>query len=74
MGFFNFIDRGNAYLWCAKKGVETLVSKKSNVYLYILVAIIFFVVKMPSSREFQDKLFTSANYVGYMLILWYQYY
>ncbi|AHN21346.1 MULTISPECIES: GerAB/ArcD/ProY family transporter [Lysinibacillus] len=59
-----------AYLWCAKKGVETLVSKKSNVYLYILVAIIFFVVKMPSSREFQDKLFTSANYVGYMLILW----
>ena len=51
-----------AYLWCAKKGVETLVSKKSNVYLYILVAIIFFVVKMPSSREFQDKLFTSANY------------
>ncbi len=59
-----------AYLWCAKKGVDSLVSKKSNVYLYILAAIIFFIVKMPSSRDFQEKLFTATYYVGYMLILW----
>jgi len=59
-----------AYLWCAKKGVDLLFAKKSKVYLYVLAAIIFFIVKMPSSREFQEKLFTATNYVGYMLILW----
>lgn len=59
-----------AYLWCAKKGVDLLFAKKSKVYLYVLAAIIFFIVKMPSSRDFQEKLFTATNYVGYMLILW----
>ncbi|UED81850.1 spore germination protein [Lysinibacillus sp. CD3-6] len=59
-----------AYLWCAKKGVDSLLSKKSKAYLYILAIIIFFVVKMPFSRDFQEKLFIGASYVGYMLILW----
>lgn len=59
-----------AYLWCAKKGVDSLVVKNSNAYLYILAIIIFFVVKMPLSRNFQDKLFTASNYVGYMFIIW----
>ena len=58
------------YLWCAKKGVDSLISKSSNIHLYILAAIIFFVVKLPSSRAFQEALFTSANYVAYMLIFW----
>ncbi|UZN00759.1 hypothetical protein OL548_15660 [Lysinibacillus sp. MHQ-1] len=25
---------------------------------------------MPFSREFQEKLFTASNYIGYMLIIW----
>ncbi|QDQ02159.1 GerAB/ArcD/ProY family transporter [Lysinibacillus fusiformis] len=58
------------YLWCAKKGVDSLISKNSKVYLYILAIIIFFVVKMPFSRNFQDKLFIGSNYVAYMMIIW----
>ncbi|EON72778.1 GerAB/ArcD/ProY family transporter [Lysinibacillus sphaericus] len=67
---FLILSTSAAYLWCAKKGVDSLLSKNSKVYLYILAIVIFFVVKMPFSRDFQDQLFTGSNYVAYMLIIW----
>lgn len=67
---FLILSTVTAYVWCAKKGVESLVTRKKNYQLYFIAAIIFLIIKMPFSREFQDKLFTASNYVAYTLIVW----
>jgi len=60
-----------AYVWCAKRGVDTLLKKKKQNYqLYIIAFIIFIIIKMPFSREFQEKLFMASNYMGYLLVIW----
>ena len=59
-----------AYLWSAQKGMESLLTKKKKYYLYILTIIIFLVVQMPFSQEFQKKLFIGNNYIAYVLVLW----
>ncbi|MEG0259067.1 MAG: GerAB/ArcD/ProY family transporter [Lysinibacillus sp.] len=58
------------YLWSAKQGMESLLSRKKKYYLYLLAFFIFLVVKMPFSQEFQKKLFIGNNYVGYVLVIW----
>lgn len=67
---FLILSSITAYVWCAKLGVDSLLKKKRNYQLFLLAAIIFLIVRMPFSREFQEKLFTASNYIGYMLIIW----
>lgn len=68
---FLILSSITAYVWCAKRGMDTFLKKKKQSYqLYIIALIIFFIVKMPFSREFQEKLFMASNYVGYVLVSW----
>jgi len=67
---FLILSTATAYVWCAKLGVDTLFKKKNSYQLYVIAAIIFLIIRMPFSREFQEKLFTASNYIGYMLIIW----
>lgn len=36
----------------------------------MITCLIFVIIKMPVSREVQDKLFLASNYIGYILIIW----
>ncbi|MGD2196444.1 GerAB/ArcD/ProY family transporter [Lysinibacillus sphaericus] len=67
---FLILSTATAYVWCAKLGVESVFKKKNSFPLYVIAAIIFFIIRMPFSREFQEKLFTASNNIGYMLIIW----
>lgn len=67
---FLILSTVSVYLWSAKRGMDTLRSKEKKYHIYILALIIFLVVKMPFSQEFQEKLFSGSNYVGYVLIVW----
>ncbi len=67
---FLILSTAAAYVWCAKLGVESVFKKKNSYPLYMIAAIIFLIIRMPFSREFQEKLFTASNYIGYMLIIW----
>lgn len=67
---FLILSSVTAYVWCAKIGIDSVFKKKKIYILYLIAAIIFVIVKMPFSREFQEKLFAASNYIGYMLIIW----
>ncbi|MGE7624145.1 GerAB/ArcD/ProY family transporter [Viridibacillus sp. NPDC096237] len=67
---FLILSTVSVYLWSAKRGMDSLRSKEKKYHIYILALIIFLVVKMPFSQEFQEKLFSGSNYVGYVLIVW----
>lgn len=59
-----------AYLWSAKKGMESISDKKKKYYLYILVFFIFLVIKLPIARDFHEKLFKVNDYLVYVLVVW----
>ncbi|KOS67963.1 spore gernimation protein [Lysinibacillus contaminans] len=58
------------YLWSAKEGIVSLFSKEKKYYIYVLTAIVFLIVRIPFPQEFQDKFFTTVNYIAYFLIVW----
>ncbi|MFY0518450.1 GerAB/ArcD/ProY family transporter [Lysinibacillus sp. UGB7] len=66
---FHILCAISGYVWCAKQGMESLISKNAKYYLVILSIIIFFIVNMPFSQEFQKKLFLGSNYAGYAIIV-----
>lgn len=58
------------YLWSAKKGLDSLRSKKSNYHVYYIVIVIFGIIMLPTSREFQEKLFEASFYIEYIVLAW----
>ncbi len=66
---FHILCAVSGYIWCAKKGMESIMSKKAKYYLIILTMAIFFIVNIPISQEFQKKLYLGSNYIGYAIIV-----
>ncbi|KAB0442142.1 GerAB/ArcD/ProY family transporter [Lysinibacillus fusiformis] len=66
---FHILCAVSGYIWCAKKGMESIMSKKAKYYLIILTMATFFIVNMPVSQEFQKKLYLGSSYIGYMIIV-----
>ncbi|MGE7770799.1 GerAB/ArcD/ProY family transporter [Viridibacillus arvi] len=67
---FLILSTVTVYLWSAKRGMDSLLSKERKNYIYILALIVFLIIKMPFSQEFQEKLFLGSNYVGYVILVW----
>lgn len=59
-----------AYLWVAKKGLDSIRSTSKKAHLYIIVVLIFIIVQFPFMQEFQKILFERVYYVMYALFLW----
>ncbi|MCK1996882.1 spore germination protein [Psychrobacillus psychrodurans] len=59
-----------AYLWSARKGLDSIRSKKNKYHVYFIAAAIFGVIMLPVNREFQQKLFDASIYIEYIVILW----
>ena len=58
------------YLWSARKGLDSIRSKKSRYHVYFITAAIFGIIMLPVNREFQQKLFDASIYIEYIVILW----
>lgn len=58
------------YLWSARKGLDSIRSKKNKYHVYFITAAIFGIIMLPVNREFQQKLFDASIYIEYIVILW----
>lgn len=58
------------YLWSAKKGLESLLSKSKDYHSYILVVAVFLVMMIPIEREYKKMVFENVFYVSFLMILW----
>ena len=67
---FLILSTVSAYLWVLKEGVESIRSKKNPVYLYVIAAIISFIVYLPLSQTVQNYLYDNIFYFSYTFILW----
>jgi spore germination protein AB len=59
-----------AYLWSARKGLDSIRSKKNKYHVYFIAVAIFGIIMLPVNREFQQKLFDASIYIEYIVILW----
>lgn len=64
------LTTASVYLWSARKGLDSIRSKKSRYHVYFIAAAIFGVIMLPVNREFQQKLFDASIYIEYIVILW----
>lgn len=70
MWVFLILSTVSAYVWCAKKGLDSLLVKRSKFKLIYIAVIIFCIIKLPLSKEIQTKLIMASNYIGYIVLLW----
>lgn len=60
------MSTATTYLWAAKKGIDSIVSKNQAWFLGIPIIIIFFAIKGPLPQSIQRFIFESfVNYFGY---------
>lgn len=70
MWVFLILSTVAAYLWVAKKGLDSIRSSQKKIHFYILAALIIVVVELPYMEEFQKLLFERVFYVMYVMFLW----
>ena len=58
------------YIWSARKGLESIRSKKNKYHVYFITVAIFGIIKLPGTREFQEKLFIASTYMEYIVVIW----
>ncbi len=70
MWVFLVLSTVGAYVWCAKKGLDSLLVKRNKYKLIFISVFIFCIIKLPLSKEIQTKLIMASNYMGYIVVLW----
>ena len=70
MWVFLILTTTAAYLWVAKKGMDSIRSTSKKGHLYIIVVFVFVVAQFPFMQEFQNILFERVFYMMYALFLW----
>ncbi|MDF2067670.1 GerAB/ArcD/ProY family transporter [Bacillus sp. Cr_A10] len=58
------------YLWSAKKGLDSIRSKKNKLHVYIIATVVFLIIIFPYSNEMKQKLYEVSFYAGYLLVVW----
>lgn len=67
---FLILTSASAYLWVAKKGLDSIRSTTKELHLYIVVVLVFVIVQFPYMQEFQKILFERTFYITYIMFLW----
>ena len=67
---FLILSTTAAYLWVAKRGLDSIRSTSKKAHLYIIAAFVYVVVQFPFMEEFQKLLFERVFYVMYALFIW----
>lgn len=70
MWVFLILTTTATYVWVAKNGLDSLRSKPTNIHLYMIVLLVFVIVKFPFMLEFQQLLFEWVFYLLYAMFLW----
>lgn len=67
---FVILTTAAGYLWSAKKGLDSIFKKEKKYHLYALAVVVFVVVMLPFSQEFQASFFKYSYYATYALVGW----
>lgn len=67
---FLILSTAAAYLWVAKRGLDSIRSSPKKVHLYIIAVLVLGVVQFPFMQDFQKLLFEYVFYMMYVLFLW----
>ena len=70
MWVYLILSTSAAYLWVAKKGLDSVRSNTKKIHLYIITAVVFVVVQFPYMQEIQKLLFEYIFYMMYAMFLW----
>ncbi|WP_172372035.1 GerAB/ArcD/ProY family transporter [Sporosarcina jiandibaonis] len=70
MWVFLILSTTAAYLWAAKKGIDSIRSSPKKTHLYFVAVFVFILVKFPYMEAFQRILFERVFYLMYALFLW----
>ena len=67
---FLILTTAGAYLWMAKKGVDSLRDKNSQYHIYAVAILTYIVINLPVSQTVRNTFYEKAFYFSYGLILW----
>jgi len=70
MWLFLILTTAAAYLWVAKKGLDSIRSSPKKIHLYIIAVLVFAIIQLPYREEFQQLVFERVYYMMYGLFLW----
>ncbi|EPD51388.1 GerAB/ArcD/ProY family transporter [Paenisporosarcina sp. FSL H8-0542] len=67
---FLILTTAGAYLWTAKKGMDSVRNKNSQYHIYVMAVMTYIIINLPISQLMRKALYEKIFYVSYGLILW----
>ena len=67
---FLILTTAGAYLWMAKKGVDSLRNKNSQYHIYAVAILTYVVINLPISQTVKKTFYEQTFLFSYGLILW----
>ena len=67
---FLILSTAGAYLWVAKKGVDSVRNKNSQYHIYAMAVLTYIIINLPVSQMLRKTIYEKTFYVSYGLILW----
>ncbi len=67
---FFILTTASAYLWVAKRGIDSIRTSEKKVHLYIIAIITYLFINIPFPQEFQKMLYERVNYFAYGFMVW----
>ncbi|WP_017381472.1 GerAB/ArcD/ProY family transporter [Paenisporosarcina sp. TG-14] len=67
---FLILSTISAYLWVAKKGIESVRAKNSQYHIYFTAVSVYILLSLPFTQTIKKTLHENIFYVSYGLILW----
>ena len=67
---FLILTTASAYLWVAKKGVDSVRNKSSQYHIYAVAILTYIIINLPISQVMKKTLYENSFYASYALILW----
>ncbi|NYF25471.1 GerAB/ArcD/ProY family transporter [Sporosarcina sp. JAI121] len=67
---FLILTTAAAFLWVAKKGLDSIRDKEKKSHLYIIAAIVFGIVSIPFPAEYQKMVYERVYYSNYGFMIW----
>lgn len=67
---FFILSTASAYLWVAKRGIDSIWASEKKVHLYAIAIITYLFINIPFPQEFQKMLYVRVYYLNYGLMVW----
>ncbi|WP_019413415.1 GerAB/ArcD/ProY family transporter [Paenisporosarcina sp. TG20] len=67
---FLILSTVSAYLWMAKRGIDSVRGKTSKYHLYALAIFCYIILSLPISQAVKKTVFENITYAFYGVVLW----